>query len=260
VAARGTVILGGVAAAALLVLDGVAVAAPEELLVGVLSEQLSRKCLASGEESWVDPHEEVGFVRLVPGKSLGPTIARRGLRGKIVIVRGRPRPDLRAPAVKHEGRCPEAQMRSDMVPARDGMRLRRGDGPALAGFEARRVEAFGGLAVALERGELRARFRNTLGRELTDLTLTMHYEGCYGKPGATSETRRFARVRVGEEVSGTFATLASTSRQAGMKRTAGTFRAHHVASSLEVRARTAGVHFDLDWKLTASTAPRCPSR
>jgi hypothetical protein len=242
-----------------LALSSTAKAAPEELLLGVLSEQFTRKCLANGE-TWVDPHEEVGFVRLVPGKELSPTAARRGLRGKIVVVHGRPRTDFRAPAVKHDGRCPEAQMRSDHVWARGGARVRRSGGAALAGFEAQRLEAFTGLAVTLERGELRARFRNTLDRELTDLALTMHYEGCYGKPGTTAETRRFPRVRAGAEVRASFPALVTTTRLAGKSRTAGTFRAHHAASSLQVTAQGAGVHFDLDWTLVAPTAPRCPAK
>jgi hypothetical protein len=236
---------------ALLLLLAALDARAEELLVGVLSEQHQQRCLP-GRQEWVDAHDEVGFVRLVapPARSR----AWASLRGKLVVARGRAAADFRPPRVEHKGECPQAQMRSDMVWAKQGFRLRRAGAPLLGAFEASRVEPLAGLTVAQANGKVTVGFRNTLGRPLAQVVLTLHYEGCYGKPGSTSSEHRAGLLAPGAATSAELPAFVTRPGPPGQA------RVHH-AFSLQLRASAAGVHVDLDRRLSdEGAAVPCPPR
>jgi hypothetical protein len=224
---------------------------PTVLLVGVLSEQHSRRCGPDYKEEWIDPHLEVGFVRLLTARPQ----AHRTLLGKMVVARGAPATSP-PPSIVHRGPCPAAQMRSDWVWSKSGARIRRpvGPSPAPAVLSAATVERFDGLEVTPSPTDVRIRFKNTLKRDLRDVTLTLHYEGCYGKPGTSAESRKLSTVRAGQEVTVSWPLVAKRGMVRGRE-------AFNAAYSVQVSSITPGVHFDLDWKLDPRGLPvGCPSR
>lgn len=223
----------------------------EELLVGVLSEQHQQRCLP-GRQEWVDAHDEVGFVRLVAPAARARVWA--ALRGKLVVARGREAAGFKPARIEHTGECPQAQMRSDMVWARQGFRLRRAGAPALVAFETSRVEPMTGLTLARSDEKITIAFRNTLGRTLDRVVLTLHYEGCHGKPGSDTSEHRAGRLANGASTSVELPAFVTRPGRPGQARV-------HRAFSLQLSATAPGVHFDLDRRLAdEGAAVPCPAR
>ncbi len=223
----------------------------DELLVGVLSQQHRQRCLPDRQE-WIDAHDEVGFVRLVAPAARSRAWA--ALRGKLVVAHGRPAASFRPARIEHTGECPQAQMRSDMVFAKEGFRLRRAGAASLVAFEAARVEGLTGLRLARSGEKVSVGFQNTLGRTLEKLVLTLHYEGCYGKPGSATREHRVERLASGATAS---CELPALVVEAGGPRGP---RVHH-AFSLQLSAVAPGLHLDLDRRLSdEAAAVPCPPR
>ncbi len=154
------------------------------MLVGELTQQADRKCTETGD-SWVNPRLEVGFVPLV-----GELPGAKPLFGQAVIVRGVVAPAPVRPKVENTAACQELQMRSDWQIGMHGMRVRRLDVAPIAGFRAESVKALEGFSATLDGDQVVVTFQNTTGAPLTDVAIKVHYEGCYGKPGTATETRR----------------------------------------------------------------------
>ena len=220
-----------------------------DLLVGVLSEQWARRCTAKGDE-WVDPHLEVGFVRLQPAR--GAKLEKA--RGLPVIARGRALSSVKSAPAADTAPCEQAQMRSDWVHARSGFRIRR-PGTRPAGFAADRVERWDGLVLSRAGERISVKLKNTLGRPLGDVVLTLHYEGCYGKPNSLTEHRRFATLAAGDSVESDFPVLKRL--PAG---TASPRGGVHAAHSVQLDARAERITFDLDLGLPPELAVTCPGR
>ncbi len=223
----------------------------QELLVGVLSEQWARRCTAKGDE-WVDPHLEVGFVRLQPARG-APLEKARDLP---VVARGRALSSVKSARARvvDTAPCEQAQMRSDWVHARSGFRIRR-PGTRPAGFAADRVERWDGLVLSRAGERISVKLKNTLGRRLDGVVLTMHYEGCYGKPGSLAEQRRFATLAPGDSVESDFPVLkrlpaGSASPRGGV----------HAAHSVQLDGRGEAITFDLDLGIPPELAVTCPAR
>ncbi len=217
------------------------------MLVGVVHAAGTRVCDAAGNERWINRHQQIGFTRVTSAKPLPagsvPVVA-HGRPLAEAPIGTEPMPDDAAP-------CPQAQMRDDWVETPEGMRVRRGGGPGLAAFAVDRVVPFAGLTATLEGDDaLRVRFENTLDRTLEPpVEIIVHYEGCYGKPGATS--RAFPNpggLVPGAAVEETLPTFDYRERVRGR---GVDDTARHRASSIEVRAKGANVHFDFDVDLDA---------
>lgn len=229
--------------------------APEAaMLVGVVHAAGTRVCREGQPEAWLDPHMEIGFTRLVSGAPIAagslPTIA----HGQVLA--SAPAAPVAAPADAVP--CPQAQMRSDWVESPDGFRVRRGDGPGIAAFEVARTEPFEGLRVALAGDELELRLVNTLPRALAGpVTVSVHYEGCYGKPGTTTRTLvAEAGLEPGAELSGR---LPSHAREERVRGRGHDETAIHAADSVSIEARGDDIHFDFDVQLDAlGAAVTCP--
>lgn len=211
----------------------------ETTLVGVLTKQAFKQCLAKWKQRWVDPHYQVGFVRIEPAKGLklAPLVQ------QIVQVRGHSK-FIPAKKVKNEGTCMAMQMRSDWVEGPSGMRIRRSSKVGFGGFHARLLRPIKPLSARRRGDRLQVRFKNTLKVPLGKTTLRLHYEGCYGKPGSMHEDRSFKRIKAGQTVTAHFPAVG---RRAGR----GPGRSVYRASSVQVLSDTdkSVVAFDLDWRL-----------
>ena len=203
-------------------------------LVGLLTRQGERQCTASGDVRWLHPRHEIGFVRLV---SEGVSLA--DYEDRIVIATGDVVPAPHRYPVVQRGVCPEMQRRMDWVEGPGGIRIRHGVGPRIPGFLVRRVRAFDGLTVAREGSELVVTFTNPLPETLIDVVLTMHYEGCYGKPGAMTQEMAFHRLRPKQRALAHFPLVG---RIAG----GSPGREVHRAWSIQVQGSAEDAAFDLD--------------
>lgn len=211
-----------------------AISPSPERLIGVVTAQATRLCDGSAQGSWVHPRHEIGFVRALGAVDLAP------FEGRPVVVSGRrelsPEP---LPAVEPTGPCPPPmQMRSDWVEGPSGIRVRR-QAPPFEAFHVVAVEPFEGLSAELRGGELHFSLTNTLGVDLQGVSLTLYYEGCFGKPGSTTRVLEHGELAAGES---TKLTASATLEEPG----APTGRSNFKAFSLRLEAQAAGISFDLD--------------
>ena len=154
------------------------------------------------------------------------------------------------------------QMRNDWVPGKHGMRLRRRN-PAGAksppAFQASRAERFSGLTVTGHGDQITVTLKNPFEIPLPGTVITMHYEGCYGKPGAPSIDRQVGALQPGQRVSETFPKqhlLPGTRRKSTRRHRL------HYAYSIQVSTAAPNVLFELDARLSRflRPAPKCPAR
>ena len=213
------------------------------LLVGVLSEQGHLDCKGGespadeAREVWRDLYPEVGFVRLVPPAGFDMD----GLRGALVVARGTP---AAGPAPARPMSCWMMQARSDWLYGKSGIRVRRTSPPHVA-FEARAVEPLKTLLTAERRtgaespfgDTLRITLANPFDRPLKGLTLTLHHEGCYGKPGTTA--RAATRAALAPGASWTVELPAFMNRKQGRGQ-------WHAAAAITLEAAGERIAFDLD--------------
>lgn len=225
--------------------------AEEIRLVGFVTQQGQKRCLKEWREEWLDLHHQVGFTRLTG------TPSAKAFEGKIVVVTGVEDKPFKWPSVPaHEVECPVPQMRSDWVEGKGGIRVRRADSP-FANFKHSSIEELKGLTVTLQDQpvgppKLNIRYHNHL-MPLGNVTLTVHYEGCYGKPGSTSDTHKVGSLGTGDSFSHALAAIVSRDKNPRGK----TYR----AASIQLRAEAPGLHLDFDVPLSAWQAGvSCPSR
>ena len=215
------------------------------VVVGKLTEQAALSCAPDGTERWGPTHLEVGFIRL-----LTPPSAAAAQIGRIVVVAGEARAKpLRQPVMP----CQPMQMRGDWVYGPRGMRVRRTTQPFPA-FAAHAVRPFTGLSAVTGPAEIAITVTNPLGRPLEKLTLTMAYEGCYGKPMVVDAVRTVAALAPDESRTVTFPRLVER---------AGTGRGvDHAAAALVITGQGSAVTFDLQASLPdmGAAAVQCPER
>lgn len=224
------------------------------VLVGVLTEQAVRQCSPDGKESWQDPHFQVGFVRLVTGLAPVP----RSLVGKPVEVVG---PEVARPAeARTGGPCPAYQMRSDWVQGKAGFRvMRRGSEASLR--KARRVQQirpFQGLQVTRVRNQLRVAFTPPGQHLYPEVTLVVHYEGCYGKPGTVSRERKLTARRGGQRITADFPHWLPSQEKDLSSAPARRRQRGHLAHSVQILAPNAPVSFDLVLSVPGTLGFKCP--
>lgn len=220
-------------------------------LVGELLPEGVLVCKASGERTWQSPHHVIGFTPLLPADGLD--LAPREL--DLVVATGAVEPrGLRLPPVTFEAECPPAQMRSDWVEAKTGIRVERpGMGQVGPAFRVEAVARFEGLVLERRGEALHLELVNTLDEPLEEVTLTVHYEGCYGKPGSAAEHTRAARLEPGGRLAFDAPILVERGEARG--------RTTHRAFSVQVQARGASTAFDFDRRLARAGLPvECPER
>ncbi|TVQ90004.1 MAG: hypothetical protein EA397_13680 [Deltaproteobacteria bacterium] len=218
----------------------------QERLVGVVTPQGTRQCDGSPEGSWVHPRHEIGFVRALGTTDLSP------FEGRAVMVTGRRELSPESlPSVQHTGPCPiPMQMRSDWVEGPSGIRVKR-RAPPFEAFRVRSVEPFDALTARVEGERLHLALANPMGEPLDEIRMTVHYEGCFGKPG--SQTREIAH--------GALSAGATAEVDAPIHLhddDAPTGRADYRAFSVRLDARADGLTFDLELTLpTLSVSVEC---
>jgi hypothetical protein len=207
-------------------------------VVGVIHQDGQRVCDGRGHEQWIDLHYEVGFTPLVVDDARAREV--EPLHKRAAIVFGHVQAPPPANPVPSGGECPLYQMRSDWVVTAEGIRIPRG-ARAAEGIAVERIVPFEGLAVERAGDTLKFALTNALEVPLADkLTLTLHYEGCFGKPGSTMRSQ----IREGELAPGDTwraelpAFVHDPEGQDGRQ----VFR----ADSIELRAEGKGVAFDFD--------------
>jgi len=215
---------------------GDAVKSESEVLIGVVTAQGTRLCDGSRDGKWIDLRHEIGFVR-----ALGE-VALAEYEGRALVAEGQRVSSYESEVPEHTGECPmPMQMRSDWVEGPSGIRVRRADRPFPA-FRVRSVRPFDGVAARLVGDVVTISVRNTLGRALEDVVVTLHYEGCFGKPGTRQQTAVLGALAPGQagEVS-----LPGWHHDEDGPRGRSDYRGW----SLRLGTSTAGVTFDLDLHL-----------
>jgi hypothetical protein len=166
-------------------------------LVGLLTEQGHRGC-EKGVETWTNPHFQVGFHPITLAEHLSPPAPE--WIGQAVVVVGEEAPEPSWAPVTDDMTCPPMQARSDWIVSKGGIRLQRERAPEPTHLEAAKVAPFTALKVRVEGEKVLISFENTLEVPIENLFITAHYEGCYGKPNALTESRVLGEVAVGAVV------------------------------------------------------------
>lgn len=168
--------------------------------IGLLSEQFDQKC-SGYEAEWVNPHAEIGFSRISPASG----VDWKSLIGKPVVAVVRPVADGNArPLDLKEGdfamSCVPMQMRSDWIPAKDGIRmLRSTGGPRWQGLEFVSVAEFTGLKLRSAGNRVEGTLENSTDFAFEAAVVEFHYEGCYGKPGHVVERVEVGTLKPGQK-------------------------------------------------------------
>ena len=222
-------------------------------VVGVIHQDGQRICDGRGNEEWVDLYYLAGFTPLVLDDAMTRAVA--ALHRRPVIVEGHVQSPPPTDPVPNAGECPQYQARSDWVFTSEGVRIPRGP-RAAEGVAATRVVPFEGLKVARAGATLQAWLTNSFEVPLTKLAITVHYEGCFGKPGSDERTSlRDEPLPPGQawHVEAP-AILEDPQGPPGRQ----LFR----ADSVEVRAAAEGIAFDFDAAFHELGLPgvQCPDR
>jgi hypothetical protein len=220
-------------------------------LVGLLTEQHQQRCLPDRKVEWIDPHFQVGFVRLLPAAG----VSLREHVGKIVIVTGRVQPGYVPTKPVHTGDCPPMQMRMDFVVAREGWRVKRGKAPRPPAFVVTGVKPVEAIALTQKGAQITLKVTNAFGVPLRGLTITAHYEGCKGRSASESNGQGLPGVlRPGKDYA---MDIPAVIREEGAKpRSKPTLQLH----SVQVSATVDGFLFDLDVPISTvrGIKIRCP--
>ena len=221
-------------------------------VVGVIHQDGQRICDGRGHEQWVDLRYEIGFTPLVIDEARTGDLAT--LHKRAAIVFGRVQEPPPSDPVPSTGECPLYQMRSDWMVTADGIRISRGV-RAAEGVAVERIVPFEGLVVKRAGDTLELALTNAFEVPLADdLTLTRHYEGCFGKPGSAMRSE----IREGELAPGDTWRVQLPAFVQDPEGPDG--RQLFRADSIELRAEGKGVAFDFDAGFHEIGAPgvECP--
>ena len=214
------------------------------MLVSFLTEQATPICIDGGKTVWVEPRFELGFTPVAASAvPLSPLV------NKAVIATGIPNRTAlsRRDSTGNQGPCYVAQMRSDWVAGRDGMRVRRNGSSRMHTFDISELRLYEGLSVAVNNERVTVRISSPVAGSY-QVRAAIHYEGCMGKPGALAE---------GREVTISDTTATSVSFPTRKKESSG---AYH-AAALTLSGGDDRLQFDLNVPLRfllSTPAPACP--
>jgi hypothetical protein len=230
----------------------------DEWFLGFVSQTGVEHCPKEFDDTkWLDVRSTLGFIP-TSGASLETWM------GKPVLAKGQAIPAPQVRSKVEPTPCPMMQMRSDWANSPQGMRVDRQNHPAIEHFFVTSAEPLEILKVTREGDELVVEFGNPLPFELVEVGLTVHYEGCYGKPGSMHRSSTAKPLPVGETMIERFSITAEDEPPEGLRKGGPTARVH-LANSLELSARpvAAGptLHVDLDVPLRAlGMSLDCPAK
>ena len=201
------------------------------------------------EPSWLRVHPTLGFVA-AGGPGLASLEQLEALYDQPVLARGLVSPAPITPPLEVEfSPCMPMQRRSDWVNTPRGIRVRRSEEPRPDYFHTTSVRRLDELRVEREGEQLVVSFLNPLPFALDGLTLRMHYEGCYGKPGTSTRESEMATLGPGEVFSHRFELFDAA--KGGVPRKGGPSARRHRAADLsfslgpQAGPGGAAVHTDL---------------
>lgn len=233
------------------------------LLIGHLTQQ--SYCENS---KWIDPHFEIGFVPVV----LDPQIDAKSFVQKMVVAMGEVDSSIPPRKIQAGFSCgQEAQSRGDWVWGKDGSVRELREVPSwirkqlkwnefeTTTVRVNSIKPFSGLTAKMEGKELVVSFTNTLRRDLKEITVKAHYEGCYGKPGAIHQEKSFSSVAVNQTVLARFPVISVDEKQTN---TPLGDRSQHVVHSIQIVSSDQDVWFDLDASVKGDLGLplECPKR
>lgn len=223
-----------------------------EFFLATLGQDGIQHCPGGGYEvSWLAVHPTLGFVN-AGGPALSDPSILEPLYDHPVLAQGKvAEPPERPPLDVNIEMCMPMQMRSDWVSTPRGIRCMRNEGPRPDYFHATNLRRLDELSVTREGEELVVSFKNPLPVALEGVSLRMHYEGCYGKPGSTSKTsERSKSLAPGEAISHRFSLFDVIERDSSP---GARDRSKHAAAELElnIEGASTSVHTDLSVSLRA---------
>ncbi len=166
---------------------------PLVTLVGVVHQGGTRVCDGAGRETWVRRYYATGFVPLRFDARWASRMVE--FKGRTVAVTGFVTAE--PPTIHDDGSspkgtgmlCPVYQMRSDYELWPDGVRRRRSPSPVAGTFQLVDLTVERPIEARTLGTDALIEIKNPFGRPVREATLVAHYEGCYGKPGASREPR-----------------------------------------------------------------------
>ncbi len=227
-------------------------AAQPKILVGTLTEQWTPHCRQKSEGDyeleWIDPHYEVGFVRLIFDSKMNVA----DFLGKVVIVKGHPVAGYGRPDTDAAIECDESQRRADFVTAKNGVRFKRNWPAAVANTAAWAVAAIELFPVSWRAASenLSVDLQSPFPEDLQDVVITAHYNSCpgYGKMASMTRVKKFQRIKANQAVSLDFPALIADAL-------------HYKIHSVQITVGGPDMVFDWDYPLSKDEAPWvCPPK
>ena len=179
--------------------------------VGKLTKQALKHCEKSkngayGDTKWKHWHWEWGFHWILNEEKLDL----KPFENHLVVIKGALVPNFQKPKTTHSFDCPMMQMRSDWREGPNGIRLHRhppkGAPSESHAIQIKSISGFPPLQEKWDEENVTITFANPLSSSLENVTVTAHYEGCYGKPGVMTETKTISSLAQNEKKSFTLAT------------------------------------------------------
>ncbi|MEX1366503.1 MAG: hypothetical protein AB1Z98_25490 [Nannocystaceae bacterium] len=217
-------------------------AQPRGYLLGVGGQSGLAHCPDGGYESqWLDVQPTIGRVRVSgpPQGALDP------LLDQPVLAIGRPSPAPSQPQLTVQPRpCMPMQMRSDWRSTPRGILIERSPVPTVEHFSVDAARPLHELRARLDGDSVLVELTNPVPRELEDVELRVHYEGCFGKPGSMVRTESVGGLGVGAKASARMPVLEGRPGEPEG-------RARFAAYSVHVVATGTDVVIDLDARLSS---------
>lgn len=233
--------------------EGAVAGGASHYLLGVVGQAGVQQCPED------DPFE-------VTWKSLRPTIGRVDISGpsdavfeslmdKPALARGQPLTDSHPESTGAAASpCAPIQMRSDWRPTPRGILIERSPSPRVGHFEVTAVRALHEVTARADGEHVIVQVTNPVPVELSDVELRVHYEGCFGKPGTTTQAESIGTLGVGAQISARMPQRIE--RDDAPKR-----RGRFVARSVHLVASAESVVVDLDIPLgVLGVELSCPGR
>lgn len=165
-------------------------------VIGVLTEDGDEIC-EKGEQRWVNVVPQIGWTTAYGARAPGSLV------GKVVKITGESaKPPPARQKITNDFTCPPMQARSDWVRSKSGVRYDRDLKAPRHHLAVDAIDPFGGLTLKHDAAAdtVDVRLENPLDVAFADVTLVLHYEGCYGKPGKLETVRALGRIEPGKAI------------------------------------------------------------
>ncbi len=255
--------------------QGLALKDDEFVVIGSLGRRGVPSCTRQEpyEPQWANITWRVGDVLLTPPAGVDPSTV---TKNRVVVARGiAPKAaaaktetadpeELNAGDGRSPANCMPMQMRDDWISTPDGIVVRRGGLAPVAAIEASSLSEWKGISfTASDDGTTgTVKLTDDMGRAAIGLEITAHYEGCYGKPGSTSQ-RAVVDLLANASVESTFPLYVDDDAKAlgATDSDAASGGRIYRLSTLQVSGGEAPIHYAVDVSTAALGVPvECKER